>query len=176
MIAFIKSLGGEGETYTIVEQEPELGDVSLTSRFNSALGSVALLACSVMQPLLRRNLTSRVVLRIIQLTSREDWICETAFDALLKEGRCVQDHLKRSLSSNRTHNDNSRLFDHLMSEGEVSMALRLLSNDSRGGVLSFDSMIPSGRNLSGEPIFRSARDILQEKYPMGRPANPYIIE
>ena len=31
-----------------------------------------------------------------------------------------------------------------MSEGKVSMALRLLSKDSKGGVLSLDSMIPCG--------------------------------
>ena len=43
------------------------------------------------------------------------------------------------------------------------MALHLLSIDSKDGVLSLDSMIPSGRGSSGEPILCTARDILLEK-------------
>ena len=50
------------------------------------------------------------------------------------------------------------------------MALPLLSTDFEGGVLSLDSIIPSGKGSSSEPILRTARDILLEKYPKGRPA------
>ena len=41
------------------------------------------------------------------------------------------------------------------------MALRLLSEDSKGGVLSLDSMIPCGVDPSGNPVYRTARDILR---------------
>ena len=51
--------------------------------------------------------------------------------------------------------DISRLFDHLMSEGEVNMALRLLGEDFKGGVLSLDS----GADSSGNYFF-----VLLEKY------------
>ena len=91
---------------------------------DSALHSIALMACSVMQPLLLQKPFwnscakdhSAHLLRRLELWS--------SFDALLKEGRCIQDHL-RSSSRNKP-NDRSRLFGRLMSEGKVSMALRLL--------------------------------------------------
>jgi len=112
---------------------------------NSALSSIALLACSVMQPLLlqkphrhsRARDHSTYLLRRLELWTRG------SFDALLTEGCCMQDHLRRSPSSKKP-DDQSRLFDHLMSEGKVSMALCLLTNDSKGGVLSLGSMVPCG--------------------------------
>ena len=57
------------------------------------------------------------------------------------------------------------MIDHLMSEGKVSMALHLLAEDSKGGVLSLDTLVPSGIDPSGEPILRTIRDILLEKHP-----------
>ena len=41
----------------------------------------------------------------------------------------------------------------------------------KGGVLSLDSMSPCGMDSSGEPVFHTARDILLEKHPIGKPAN-----
>ena len=51
------------------------------------------------------------------------------------------------------------------------MALRLLTEDSKGGVLSLDSSIPSGTDSSGHQLFRSVKDIY-EKHPRGRAAAP----
>ena len=48
------------------------------------------------------------------------------------------------------------------------MALRLLAEDSKGGVLLFNSSIPLGINFSGDRLFCSVRDILIEKHPHGR--------
>ena len=65
----------------------------------------------------------------------------------------------------RDRSDVSRLFDHLMSEGKVSMAFRLLTGDSKGGVLSLDSTVPSVADSLGNPVFQSVREVLAEKHP-----------
>jgi len=143
---------------------------------NSALSSIALLACSVMQPLLlqKPHRHSRAKDHSAHLLRRLELWSKGSFDALLTEGRCIQDHLRRFPPSKKP-GDQSRLFDHLMSEGKVSMALRLLTRDSKGGVLSLDSMIPCGQNSSGQAIFRSAKDVLLEKHPSGLPPKPSVL-
>ena len=45
-----------------------------------------------------------------------------------------------------------------MSSGKVSTALKLLSEDTKGGVLSLESQIPGGT------LSKSVRDILAEKH------------
>ena len=55
------------------------------------------------------------------------------------------------------------------------MALRLLSEDSKGGVLSLDSMIPCGVDPLGNPVYRTARDILLEKHPSAKFATPDVL-
>ena len=143
---------------------------------DSALGSIALLACSVMQPLLlqKPHRHSRAKDHSIHLLRRLELWSKGSFDALLKEGRCIQDHLKR-LPPSKKPDDRSRLFDHLMSEGKVSMALRLLTKDSKGGVLSLGSMVPCGLDSSGQPIFRTAKDVLLEKHPCSAPSKPSVL-
>ena len=71
--------------------------------------------------------------------------------------------------------DTSRLFDHLMSEGKVNMALRLLADESKGGVLSLDASVPSAATSSGNQSHHSVREILVEKHPQGRPADPDVL-
>ena len=66
-------------------------------------------------------------------------------------------------------NDRSRLFGHLMSEGKVSIALRLLAEDSKDGVLSPDTLVPSGLDPSGKPILHTVRNILLEKHNLPTP-------
>ena len=53
-----------------------------------------------------------------------------------------------------------------MSLGKVSAALKLIAEDSRGGVLSLDSQVP----CTGGTTSKSVRDILAEKHPPGRMA------
>ena len=62
-----------------------------------------------------------------------------------------------------------------MSEGKVSMALRLLTEDSKSRVLSLDSLVPSSFDPSGEPILFTARDILLDKHPIAKPADPSVL-
>ena len=144
---------------------------------DSALSRVALLACSVMQPLLLQKPHQQSCAKdhSVHLLRKLNLWSKGSFDALLKERRCIQDYLRHSLPSRRKPDDKSRLSDHLMSEGKVSMALRLLSTDYKCEVLSLDSMIPSGKGSSGEPILHTARDFLSEKHPTGRPANPSTL-
>ena len=144
---------------------------------NSALHSIALLAVSVMQPLLLQKpyKNSKAKDRSSHLIRRLDLWCKGSFDDLLREGQCIQDRLRQNNSLGGKLRDRSRLFDHLMSEGKVSMALRLLSEDSKGGLLSLDSMIPCGVDPSGNPVYRTARDILLEKHPSAKFATPDVL-
>ena len=57
-----------------------------------------------------------------------------------------------------------------MSSGKVSAALKLLSEDTKGGVLSLDSQISCGVDSSGGTLSKSVRDVLAEKHPPGRVA------
>ena len=57
----------------------------------------------------------------------------------------------------------ARVFDRLMSMGKVSAAVKLLSENSRGGVLSLESQIPCGLDEAGCPLTQSVKDILIDK-------------
>ena len=59
----------------------------------------------------------------------------------------------------------AQVFDHLMSLGKVSAALKLLSENTKGGVLSLDSQIPCGLDNNGGTLLKSVRDILAQKHP-----------
>ena len=58
--------------------------------------------------------------------------------------------------------DVARFFDHLLSEGIVGAALRLLTVTHKGGVLPLDSLVPFGSDSSGNPLFKTTKEILQE--------------
>ena len=58
-----------------------------------------------------------------------------------------------------------RVFDCLMSMGKISVVVKLLSEDARGGVLSLDSQIPCGLNEAGCSLTQSEKDILVDKHP-----------
>ena len=137
------------------------------------------MACSVLQPLLLQKpyKQSKAKDHSAHLLCRLELWNQGSFDALIKEGRCIQDHLNRGLSSRNEPKDPSCVFDHLMSDGKVSMALRLPSEKSKGGVLSLDSSIPSGSDSSGKQLFRTVREILMEKHPAAIPAShqDYLI-
>ena len=59
-----------------------------------------------------------------------------------------------------------------MSMGKISAAVKLLSADARGGVLSLDSQIPCGLDEAGYPLTQSVKDILIDKHPPARMAVP----
>ena len=89
----------------------------------------------------------------------------------MNECRCIQNHLKSTHPGSDQSRDIARLFDHLLSEGKVGAALRLLTATRKGGVLPLDSLVPSGFDSSGNPLFKTTKEILQEKHPQGRVAS-----
>ena len=93
------------------------------------------------------------------------------FSALIKEGKCIQDHLQSAIHKTG-HSNVARDFDRLMSMGKISAAVELLSADARGGVLSLDSQIPCGLDEAGYPLTQSVKDILIDKHPPARMAVP----
>lgn len=62
--------------------------------------------------------------------------------------------------------------DCLMSMGKVSTAVKLLSANAKGGILSLHSQIPCGMDKDGCPLTRSMKDVLIEKHPPARVAVP----
>ena len=130
-----------------------------------------------MQPLLLQKpyKNSKAKDHSSHLLRRLDLWSNGSFEELLHECQCIQDRLKRTTQSEVTSRDQSRLFDHLMSEGKVSMATRLLAEESKGGVLLLDSLVPCGTDSLGNQIQRTARDILSEKYPCGKSATPAVL-
>ena len=63
----------------------------------------------------------------------------------------------------------ARSFANLMFQGKTKAALRLLSEQSKGGVLHLDDPVETGKGQ------RKVRDILADKHPPGQPAHPDTI-
>lgn len=63
-----------------------------------------------------------------------------------------------------------------MLQGKVTSALNYLSSKANGGVLHSDNLVPETTS-NGETKMRSARDILNDKYPKGRaPPSSALVE
>ena len=90
-------------------------------------------------------------------------------DVLLHEGRCIQKHLFSSGNQMHDPEKTTRIFSRLMLQGKVNAALRLLSRDENGGVLSLDDLITTGIGQNGEAVQQTTRDVLMEKHPEGKP-------
>ena len=92
------------------------------------------------------------LLRRLQLWYKGD------IDALLTEGRSIQklykDKLKRTTNNNTADERRARTFAHLMMQGKVKAALRMLSQDSNDA--------GSGGPL---PLTKDILDILRQKHP-----------
>ena len=153
---FMIPFGKAGKSFVL-----ELAKLYQAFADQSALHSIALMACSVMQPLLLQKpyKQSKAKDHSICLGRRLDLWRKGCFTDLLNECR-IQQHLRNPQSRKSGSHSISRLFDHLMAEGKVNMALRLLAEDSKGGVLLLDSSIPSGTDSSGNPAFRPVRHFI----------------
>ena len=68
----------------------------------------------------------------------ELWHCGD-IDSLVKEGKCIQDHLQSIIHSGPNSISVARKFDQLMKLGKVTAALKLLSTDAKG-ILPLNSM------------------------------------
>ena len=136
----------------------------------SALESVAMTAVIVLPILLlqKPSRSSKAKDHIACIERRLLLWRDGQLDDLLAEGRTLQERLSK-LPSDRKKKDNvpaDRLFANKMFQGKVKSALNLLTNKTRGGLLHLDDKINGPENE------QSVRDVLREKHPSGKPANP----
>ena len=126
-----------------------------------ALSSIALKAAMLLPSLVlqRPQGSSRSKELAVHLARRLRAWHSGDFNGLLTEGRVIQNHLNdRSLkreSSNLAAN-----FSKLMMQGKTKAALRLLSDEGRGQVLSVQTKIDPH-----DPLSPTVLDSLKEKHP-----------
>jgi len=119
-----------------------------------------------------RNLMPGVRLQTISLA----WSAALLFDVQeifqpwLRKVNVLQDHLQSIIHKSGLCNV-ACAFDRLMSMGKVSDAVKLLSADAKGGVLSLGSQISCGLDNDG-CVSQSVKDILVYKNPPARRAVP----
>ena len=133
---------------------------------SSSLESIALHAAMSMPHLLLQKPPGRSKPKDFKkhLERRLSIWMEGDFLSLLNEGRSIQSHLKshsRSISSQNL----ARKFSNLVFRGDIKGAIRLLSNNENGRVLSLETL------MNG----RSVKDILKDKHPPSQPISPSAI-
>ena len=83
-------------------------------------------------------------------------------EGLMNEGRTIQLHLPLSRPLNHTQEQRqARAFAHLMFQGKVRAALRLVSDQCSSGVLNID------QEIDGTPVL----DLLKSKHPPAQQAS-----
>jgi len=134
--SFLVPSGKSGKDFVL-----ELARLYQAYADNSSLHSIALTACSVFQVLLlqKPHANSKSKEHIACLECHLTLWHRGDVAALLREGKCIQDHLEASIHSKPKPKNIARIFDCHMSEGKVSAALKLLSDNIKGGILSLDS-------------------------------------
>ncbi len=86
---------------------------------------------------------------------------------LLNEGKCIQRHLLPSTNQAENLEKTARIFSNLMLQGRVNAALRVISKDTKGGILSMDDLVQIGTNNCGHVIEKTTGKFLEEKHPKG---------
>ena len=137
---------------------------------SSALESIALKAATLLPVLLLQKPShkSKAKDHITCLERRLDTWQEGDLQELLREGRAIQQRIPKASQSSNDEKV-SRSFANLMFQGKTKAALRLLSDQSKGGILSLDDPIDTD---SGQ---RTVRDILSDKHPRGQPVHQDVI-
>ena len=134
----------------------------------TAFEGIALKAVVVMQVLLLQKPHARSKSRdhVQHLSRRLDLWKNGDVQALIREGSTIQKRIK--LGRGRVDDDHiARIFSKLMLEGKVKSALRYVTDNVKGGVLSLDNTVTvKGDNGQQEP--KSVLDILHSKHPEGR--------
>ena len=82
---------------------------------------------------------------------------------LLWEGRTIQQRIPKP-NSKDSQQRLARSFANLMFEGKTKAAIRLLTEDSKGGVLRLSDQVTDTN--------QTVRDVLINKHPPGQPAHP----
>ena len=133
----------------------------------SALAFIALKAATLMPILLlqkpvckpkAKDLTSCLERRL-NTWSKGDLI------ELMREGRTIQQRIPKSSQSMKSEHL-ARSFANLMFQGKTKAALRLLSDQNKGGLLHLDDPV-DGKG--------SVREVLTAKHPPSQPAHPDTI-
>ena len=135
---------------------------------NTTLHSIAFTACCVFQVLLLQKPCARSISKdhVHCLEHHLELWHHGDIDSLVKEGKCIQDHLQSTIHSGPKSASVARKFDQLMKLGKVTAALKLLSTDVKG-VLPLNSKILCGQDGDVDAVQKSVRDILAEKHPPG---------
>ena len=115
--------------------------------------------------------TSKAKDHVAQLERRLKTWANGDLDELLHEGRTIQRQLSSGPNKSPSHDGKvAQRFSKLMTEGKVKAALRLITDQERGGLLPLDSVASS----DGTTI-KTVRDILSEKHPSSQPPFPSAI-
>ena len=132
----------------------------------STLESIAIKAAMVMPALLlqKSHPNSKAKDQKSQLERRLKTWAEGNIDKLITEGRTIQKKFNTNAKKKRPESNIGRSFSKLMFEGKVRADLRLLTNQSTGGVLPLDKLLPLDR---GHTV--TVRETLQAKHPPGQP-------
>ena len=72
----------------------------------------------------------------------------------------------RMKSRNKQQHSDLKMFNDFMSRGKISNAIRVLSDEHKGGVLAPTNLI------DGRPVL----EILRDKHPEGQPLEPNCIQ
>ena len=94
---------------------------------------------------------------------------EGDLNELTIEGRTIQQRIPKA-SSTKTQEHLAHSFAKLMLQGKTKAALRLLTTQTKGGVLRLDDTIDMANHEQ-----RKVRDILIDKHPPGQSAHPDSI-
>ena len=89
---------------------------------------------------------------------------------LIREGKTLQQRLPKLKKYQETDEHLAQSFSNFMFEGKTKAALRLLSNQDRGGVLHLTDSVPHNGQST------TVLEVLKSKHPLGQPvyAN-YIV-
>ena len=101
------------------------------------------------------------------LSRRLDQLLVGDFEGLFREAKPLQERLPKSNSY--SDRDEFKEFDKYMCSGKISNAIRCLTDETKGGVLSVNQKI----TVKGKT--KSVLEILQEKHPKSKPLNPDLI-
>ena len=131
----------------------------------STMESCALHAAMVLPTLLLQKPHSRSKSRehVRCLDRRLTLWKEGNIEALLHEGRTIQSHFRKVPSQ-------SNAGEKFMKQGKLKTAIRLLSEQSKSGVLSLDNTVQSPPSQPS-----TVRGVLLEKHPSGQPAFPETL-
>ena len=143
----------------------------------SALEVIALKATTIMPILLlqkpHKSSKSREHVICLFFFERRLMTWKTGdIEGILHEGRTIQQRLPKYGSILRDEDHTALTFAKLMFQGKTRAALRLITEQCKGGVLRLDSTIPSS-NPDSEPL--SVREILMSKHPASQPASAESI-